>query len=74
MDVTQHQIPADIERWLKIVQPSDLHIDEFGFREKRVLETIQQEKPDAILVLGDTVANEGDWGSVGIILNRLHAP
>ncbi len=74
IEVTRHQVLASIERPLKIIQLSDLHTYRFGVREKKVLEIIRQEEPDAILISGDTVANEGDWQSVGILLSRLRAP
>lgn len=74
IEVTRHQVSAGTDRPLKIIQLSDLHTDEFGVRERNVLEIIHQEEPDAILISGDTVANEGDWKSVGILLSRLRAP
>lgn len=74
IEVTRHQVIADIEQPLKILQLSDLHTYEFGAREKRVVEIIRHEKPDVVVVSGDTVANEGDWKSVGILLSRLRAP
>lgn len=74
IEVTRHQVFSSTERPLKIVQLSDLHTYEFGPREKRVLEIIRREEPDAILISGDTIANEGDWKSVGILLSRLRAP
>ncbi len=74
IEVTRHQVPVGIEKPLKIVQLSDLHTYAFGSREEKVLEIIQREAPDAILISGDTVANEGDWNSVAILLSRLRAP
>jgi uncharacterized protein len=53
---------------------SDLHTYAFGAREEKVLAVVQREKPDVIMISGDTVANEGDWMSVGILLSRLRAP
>jgi predicted MPP superfamily phosphohydrolase len=74
IEVTRHQVLANIERPLKIIHLSDLHTYELGARERRILEIIRKEEPDAILISGDTVANEGDWKSVGILLSRLRAP
>ncbi len=74
IEVTRHQIPADIERPLKLIQLSDLHTYEFGTREKKVLEILQLERPDAIVISGDTVANKGDWKSVSVLLSRIRAP
>lgn len=43
---------------LKIVQLSDLHIDEFGRREKRALEIVKDLEPDIIVLTGDYT---NDW-------------
>lgn len=42
---------------LKILQISDLHLKEFGFREGKVLKIIKDIKPDFIFITGDIV----DW-------------
>lgn len=74
IEVTRYRVLADIEKPLKIIHLSDLHTHKFGIREKKILGIIQQEMPDTILISGDTIANEGDWKSVGTFLSRLHAP
>jgi uncharacterized protein len=42
---------------LKLLQISDLHIKEFGYRETKVLKIIKKESPDFVLITGDIV----DW-------------
>lgn len=74
IEVTEHHIPASVDRPLKIVQLSDLHTSELGPRETKVLDIIRRENPDAILISGDTISNSGDWKSVGILLRHLRAP
>lgn len=48
-------------RWidsdLKFIHLSDLHISEFGDREKKLVSLVNQENPDAILITGDLVVN-----------------
>lgn len=55
VEVTHSTLTGDVRAPLKILQLSDLHIREFGRREKRVLEIIENEKPDLIAVTGDYV-------------------
>ena len=42
---------------LKFIHLSDLHISEFGDREKRLVYLVNQQKPEAILITGDLVVN-----------------
>jgi len=45
---------------IKIIQISDLHIENFGWREVNLIERINKLKPDIILITGDLLgANEG---------------
>ncbi len=74
LEVTRHQVSVEIGQRLKILQLSDLHTHAFGSREAKVLEIVRRESPDAILISGDTISNEGDWNSVGILLGQLRAP
>lgn len=47
----------DFLKDLKILQISDIHLKEFGFREEKVLKIIENIKPDLIFITGDIV----DW-------------
>ncbi|MCF7907218.1 metallophosphoesterase [Patescibacteria group bacterium] len=51
-DIFLKKSPTKLEG-LKIIHLSDLHSSNFGYREKRVLEIISQEKADFIFVTGD---------------------
>ena len=46
------KLPENFEG-LKIIQISDLHSKKFGKKEKRILEIINQEKPDFLFITGD---------------------
>jgi len=74
IEVNHYRFSAEVDRTLKIVHLSDLHTYEYGAREKRLIVLVAKENPDAILISGDTIANEGDWDKVRILLSRLHAP
>ncbi len=46
------KLPADVK--LRIVQISDLHLEEYGIRESRAIAIIKKVKPDVILYTGDS--------------------
>ncbi len=74
IEVSHHSVIAPVAHALKILQLSDLHTSEFGTREKKVLSIIDTEKPDVIVVTGDSVSDSGDWAQVADFLKRLKAP
>jgi predicted MPP superfamily phosphohydrolase len=74
IQVTHHTFKAKVKAPLKIAHLSDLHIFEFGFREKQLLRLLQNEKPEIILISGDSISNNGDYNEVGKFLSKLSAP
>jgi len=59
---------------LTFIQLSDLHISKFGFREKRLVDLVNREKPDAILITGDLVVNyRNNFGPCIETLKKLKA-
>jgi uncharacterized protein len=67
--------PANaLSRPLKIAHLSDLHTYGLGRRERRLLALLDEEKPDLIVVTGDTLARRGTYEMCGELLSRLHAP
>jgi len=53
---------------------SDLHIGEFGRREKKILEIIDSIGPDLIFLTGDYVLWKGDYSIAVTFLSKLRAP
>lgn len=76
IEVSRYSVPAPLATPLKIAHLSDLHTSGVGFRERRLLRLLDAERPDLIIVTGDTVASggKGDYGKSRQMLARLHAP
>ena len=45
-----------------------------GYRESKVLKIIQSEQPDAILITGDSIAENANYEALQVFLKNLHAP
>jgi len=86
IEVTRHRLEAPVDPPLKIAHLSDLHSYGLGRRERRLLELLEVEKPDAIVITGDSMI-DGDlfaprpgsredvsYARAAEILGRLHAP
>lgn len=58
---------------LKIVQLSDLHIEGFGYRERRALQFVKEAKPDIIVLTGDYTNSWKNTPHVQRFLKALHA-
>lgn len=72
---TIHTGPAGVQTPLKIAQLSDLHTRGLGWRERAVLASLAAEKPDVILITGDTLADPfGDYAACMRVYKQLHAP
>jgi uncharacterized protein len=78
IQVTQYTIPAGsqgIRSPLKIAQLSDLHTRGVGRVERKVLAILAAEKPDVILITGDTLADPfGNYQACLPVYKQLHAP
>ncbi len=74
IEVTRHPVQAPIDAPLKIAHLSDLHTYKVGRRERRLLALLEAEKPDLIVVTGDTLAASGSYEACRQLLARLHAP
>lgn len=72
--VTHHRVAAAIERPVRLAQVSDLHVVRAGERERRVVERVQAERPDAIVLTGDFTAFGGDPEAFGPVVEALRAP
>ncbi|HEV2183209.1 MAG TPA: metallophosphoesterase [Candidatus Acidoferrales bacterium] len=76
IEVTQYEIQsAEVKSPLKIVQLSDLHTRGMGRPERKMLAILAREKPDVILITGDTLADPfGNYQESLKVYRQLHAP
>jgi len=75
IEVTHSEIHGPVTAPLKIAHLSDIHTNGLGQREQRMLEILDEEKPDLIVVTGDTLATHaGDYTQCRKVYERLHAP
>jgi uncharacterized protein len=86
IEVTRHRVPARLEAPLTIAHLTDLHTYGLGRRERGLLALLERERPDAIVITGDTVI-DGDlflpvpgtrddpaYARAASLLGRLRAP
>lgn len=75
IESTHYEIQGAVAAPLKIAQLSDLHTRSVGRRERRLLEILAAEKPDMIVIVGDSLANKsGNYQMCGQVYRQLHAP
>ncbi|MFQ5696646.1 MAG: metallophosphoesterase [Terriglobia bacterium] len=75
IEVTRHELPAPVAAPLTIAHLSDLHTLGLGRRERKLLALLEEEKPDLIVVTGDSRSGfGGDNAMVRQTVARLHAP
>ena len=74
IEVTRHTMEAPLREPLKIAHLTDLHTRGLGRRERRLLAMLDAERPDLIVITGDTVSDVGTSEMCRALLERLHAP
>ncbi|MFZ0410248.1 MAG: metallophosphoesterase [Candidatus Acidiferrales bacterium] len=75
VEVTHLEIQGGVARPLKIAFLSDLHSHGIGRRERKMFAAVDRERPDIILISGDTVGNRrGDYSHAEEVYDRLRAP
>ncbi len=74
IEVTRWRVNAPLAPPLKIAHVSDLHTHGLGRRERQLLALLDAERPDIIVISGDTVAETGTYDMCREVLSRLHAP
>ncbi|MGH9729512.1 MAG: metallophosphoesterase [Candidatus Acidiferrales bacterium] len=75
IQVTHYEIQAGVKSSLKIAQLSDLHTRGLGRPERKMLAILAREKPDVILITGDSLADPlGNYQDCRKVYQQLHAP
>jgi predicted MPP superfamily phosphohydrolase len=75
IQTTHYTLQEPVSATLKIAQLSDIHTDGIGRRERHVLKLLDAEKPDIIVITGDTVIPErGTYKAAHAFYQQLHAP
>lgn len=74
IEVTHHEVHAPIAEKIKIAHLTDLHTLGIGRREKSVLRILESERPDVIVVTGDSIRHDGNYAAVKSLYRMLRAP
>lgn len=74
IEVTHHHVAAPIRAPIKIAHLTDIHTSGFGRREQKLLDVMDAEKPDVIVITGDSINITSDYPGLHDLLTRLHAP
>ncbi|MBI1862147.1 MAG: metallophosphoesterase [Deltaproteobacteria bacterium] len=74
LKVTVFEVRANVRIPLKIAHLSDLHIHRFGSLEQGVLNSLDREKPDLIVITGDTFDGPESLAVGPQILSKMKAP
>ena len=73
--ITHYDIQGGVAAPLKIAHITDLHTRSMGRRERQLLATLAVEKPDVIVITGDTLGNtEGNYENARVLYEQFHAP
>jgi uncharacterized protein len=74
VEVTHHRLSAALQSPVKIAHLSDLHTYGIGRREEKLLAILAQEKPDLIVITGDSISEADGFEGCLEVLKRLQAP
>jgi uncharacterized protein len=75
VEVTHYEMHAPVRAPLKIAHLTDIHTNGQGRRERELFELLANEKPDVIVVAGDTISTlGGNYSQVQDLLKQMHAP
>jgi predicted MPP superfamily phosphohydrolase len=74
IEVTHSIIQARVAAPLKVAHLTDLHTTGLGRRERKLLALLEEEKPDVIIITGDTLGRGDRYERARPLLTQLHAP
>jgi predicted MPP superfamily phosphohydrolase len=69
-----HPSLGEIFSGLKVAHLSDLHIKQIGFREKKIFDILERERPDLIFLTGDYIKYKSSFDSAMSFFGQLKAP
>ncbi len=70
----RHSSLGEVLAGRKVAHLSDLHINHLTDLEKKIIEILDQEKPDIIFLTGDYIKNSGSFKPVLSFFSQLKAP
>ncbi len=71
IDITEMRVNAIAPSVTSIAVISDLHLDGLGARERKLLEILEQRRPDIVILLGDVVDSPDDLPELERFLSAL---
>lgn len=74
LETTRHHVTLPIARPIKLAHLTDVHTNGFWRKERGVLEVLDAERPDVVVLTGDTLHQWGVFTECRPFLERLHAP
>ncbi|MFY9531686.1 MAG: metallophosphoesterase [Candidatus Acidiferrales bacterium] len=75
IEVTHYEVHAPVSAPLKIAHLTDIHTNGQGRRERRLFQLFADEKPDVIVIAGDTISTlGGGYAEVQELYQQMHAP
>ena len=74
IEVTHHEIEAPLGSPLKIAHLTDIHTSGIARRERAMLALIEAERPDIIVITGDSISVASDYPGLRQVLLQLQAP
>ena len=74
IEVTHTVLMSPVQAPLKIAELTDLHTTKFGRLEQKLVGLLNDEKPDVIVITGDTLGRDSDYRDIRPLLRQLHAP
>ncbi|HSB12680.1 MAG TPA: metallophosphoesterase [Blastocatellia bacterium] len=74
IEVTHHTVTAPLNLQIKIAHLTDIHTSGLGRRELNMLQIVEAEKPDLIVITGDSINVTSDYPGLRDVLKELHAP
>jgi uncharacterized protein len=75
IQTSRYEVHGVVSAPIKIAQLTDLHTHGLGPRERTMISILNAEKPDAIVITGDSLGGyTGTWQDVQKVYLQLHAP